>query len=206
MMELHRNVSGYVRRLSARLYFAYARSCWQMKRLVKDERGVSAVEFALLLPVMVLIYGGVVDLSRGVETNKKVNRVASVVGDLVSRQITVQAGELDDIFKIGATTMIPSSEAPGIKITFVKMEDTKVGGKYPAQVVWSRATTGLARDPAKSRIDIPDSLRIEKQTYIKVEVQYTYNPFIPYAVPPIKMSETYYISPRYTSEIPCNGC
>lgn len=178
----------------------------QLQRFAKDARGVSAVEFALLLPVMVLIYGGVVDLSRGVETDKKVNRVASVVGDLVSRQVTVKVSELNDIFKIGATTMVPSATSPEIKVSFLQIENTPVGGLLPAKVLWSYATSGLTRDPVNSRITIPNDLRLATLTYIRVEVQYKYTPFMAYVIPPLNLSEIYYISPRYTDEITCTGC
>ncbi len=171
-----------------------------------DQRGVSAVEFALLLPVMVLIYAGVVDVSRGVEADKKVNRVASVVGDLVSRQIKVEAIQLDDIFEIGAATMAPAGGKPEIKITFLNIEDKKVGGQLPARVLWSHSTRGMVTDKPGQRIDIPDNLRIEKLSYIRVEVQYKYQPLMSFAIPALNLSEVYYLSPRYTNEIPCNGC
>lgn len=193
---------GLIVKILAKNTALYRRIC----SFLKNDSGVSAVEFALLLPVMVLIYAGVVDLARGVETDKKVNRVASVVGDLISRQITVLPAQLDDIFLIGATTMAPSGGTPSVKVTFVTMEAVKVGGKYPAKVIWSRSTGDLKPDAKGSRIDIPDNLRIEKLGYIRVEAQYKYVPFTSYILPPITLSEVYYISPRYTSEIPCNGC
>jgi Flp pilus assembly protein TadG len=172
----------------------------------RHESGVSAVEFALLLPVMVLIYIGVADLARGVEANRKVNRVASVVGDLVSRQISVQPVQLDDIFNVGKTIMFPSQAAPAIKITFLQLEKTNNANQFNARVVWSRSTGSLVADKPKTILQIPSDLRMELVNYIRVEAQYNYIPLTNYVIPTIPMSEVYYISPRYTNIIPCTGC
>lgn len=200
MIKLCRKLSVFIIRLAS------VCSDSRIQRFAKDTRGVSAVEFALLLPVMVLIYGGVVDLSRGVEADKKVNRVASVVGDLLSRQVTVKVSELNDIFQIGATTMVPSATSPEIKVTFLQIESNAVAGLLPAKVLWSYATSGLKRDTVNSRITIPNDLRISTLTYIRVEVQYKYIPFMAYVMPALNLSEIYYISPRYTDEITCIDC
>lgn len=177
----------------------------RMRDLVNNDSGVSAVEFALLLPVMVLIYAGTVDLSRGVETNKKTNRVASIVGDLVSRQVSVDPAQLEDIFKIGATTMAPNNQSPAIRISFLVVEKNTATGKLEVKLRWSRATAGFTNG-STTLSDLPVNLKQEPQSYIRVEAQYKYIPIISYIIPPISMEEIYYISPRYTNEITCKGC
>ncbi len=52
-----------------------------------DDRGVAAVEFAFLLPVMLLIYLGLVELARGMRASQKVDLVAHVVADLAGQQL-----------------------------------------------------------------------------------------------------------------------
>ena len=175
-----------------------------IRRFAQDQRGVSAVEFALLLPVMVLIYAGVADVSRGVDASRKVNRVASVVGDLVSRQIKVIPAQLDDIFLIGATIMAPSPKAPEIKISFLKVE--QVRGNFVVTLDWSRKTRGFDDRKGKGPTELPENLRKEVMNYIRVETQYTYMPINSYVLPLIPMAETYYVSPRYTNTIPCEAC
>ena len=50
-----------------------------------DERGISAVEFALLLPLMVTLYLGTVEVSQGVAIDRKVTLTARTVADLASQ-------------------------------------------------------------------------------------------------------------------------
>src|ERR1700692_1888012 len=50
-----------------------------------DRRGLSAVEFALLLPLMLTLYLGGVEVSNGVAADRKVAITARTVADLASR-------------------------------------------------------------------------------------------------------------------------
>ena len=56
----------------------------RLRRLIGDERGVSAVEFALLLPLMLTLYLGAVEVSQGIGADRKVTLTARTIGDLVS--------------------------------------------------------------------------------------------------------------------------
>ncbi len=178
-----------------------------VKSFARDQRGVSAVEFALLLPVMILIYAGVADVSRGVDANRKISRVASMVGDLISRQISVMPAQLDDLFKIGATLMIPSGTAPEIRVSFIKVEQVvPEEKKLTVKLDWSQKTAGFKE--SSNRVDrenkqtyLPENLRQEPMNYIRVEAQYTYKPLLSAVLPDLAMEEIYYISPRYSDTI-----
>lgn len=172
----------------------------------KDERAVSAIEFALLLPVVILIYAGVADVSRGVDANRKVNRVASVVGDLVSRQISVLPAQLDDIFMIGASIMVPSAKSPEIKISFLKVERVQNTANVRVTLEWSRKTRGFDDKKGMGATEVPENLRREVMNYIRVETQYTYEPLLAAVLPSINMAEAYFVSPRYSDIIPCAAC
>lgn len=182
-----------------------------LRKFSKDERGISAVEFALLLPVMILIYAGVADVSRGVDANRKVNRVASVVGDLVSRQISVLPAQLDDIFTIGSTIMFPSVTKPEMRISFLRVERVNNSNTFIVRLDWSRKTSrfiekGTVKEKEARRVYLPENLRKEPMNYIRVETQYTYMPLLSSVLPNIDMEEVYFASPRYSDVIPCPQC
>ena len=58
---------------------------WRLSGCAHDERGVSAVEFALLLPLMVTLYLGGVEVSQGLTIDRKVTLVARTVADLAAQ-------------------------------------------------------------------------------------------------------------------------
>ena len=79
-------------------------------RLLRDRRGVAAVEFAMILPVMLLLYIGIIDVSRGVIASRKLNLLSRTISDLVSQQPTTNAvpiATLSNIFTAAAAIMQP---------------------------------------------------------------------------------------------------
>ncbi|WP_342214186.1 TadE/TadG family type IV pilus assembly protein [Aminobacter anthyllidis] len=64
------------------------RSC--TRALIGDKRGVAAIEFAIIAPLLLSLYFVTMEVSQGIETNKKVSRVGSMVADLVTQQQTIK--------------------------------------------------------------------------------------------------------------------
>src|SRR5215475_8949091 len=54
-------------------------------RFGEDQRGVSAVEFAMLLPLMLTLYLGTAEISLAVGTDRKVTLTTRTVADLASQ-------------------------------------------------------------------------------------------------------------------------
>ena len=63
--------------------------------LREDERGVSAVEFAMLLPLMLTLYLGGVEVSQGVSIDRKVTLTARTVADLVAQVSSINTTGLN---------------------------------------------------------------------------------------------------------------
>ena len=55
-------------------------------RAAADRRGVAAIEFALVAPLLLCMYFVTMEVSQAIETNKKVSRIGSMVADLVTQQ------------------------------------------------------------------------------------------------------------------------
>lgn len=57
-----------------------------LTRVSCDEKGVAALEFAIMMPLLLLVYAGAVDVTRGVIASRKLNQLSRTVSDLVSQQ------------------------------------------------------------------------------------------------------------------------
>ena len=55
------------------------------RKLARGQRGVAAVEFAFVLPVMLTAYFGIVEIGQGVMTDRKVTQLTRALGDLASQ-------------------------------------------------------------------------------------------------------------------------
>ncbi|MDG4873903.1 pilus assembly protein [Mesorhizobium sp. WSM4935] len=191
----------------------------KVERFCRDRRGVAAIEFAFIVPVLLIMYFITMEASQAIETSKKVGRIGSMVADLVTQQQTVQKANLDAIMKIGTSTLQPYNRSlPTIIITGIQITDE---ASPQVQVAWSRklvGTTHSADAAVNSITTVPATLKIRNTFLVRVESDLGYKPIITWsasnsqglgltsAFSNISMSETYYLRPRRSPTIPCSDC
>ncbi|MBD3756003.1 MAG: pilus assembly protein, partial [Gammaproteobacteria bacterium] len=106
--------------------------------LRRDNRGVAAVEFALILPFMIILLIGMAETTTGLNQNRKVNQVASSIGDIVAREITVTKASLQDIMAARNYIMMPY-DASGMTVVVASVSFDK---DKKATVDWSADQNG----------------------------------------------------------------
>lgn len=183
-----------------------------------DRRGVAAVEFAFIAPLLLAMYFVTMEFSQGIETSKKVSRVGSMVADLVTQQQTVVKADLEAIMKIGESTLQPYNRSkPTIIITAIKVSDDAA---LNVTVEWSRKMVDgvYSIGTSDSTTTIPSALRIKGSFLIRVESKLEYKPVITWAADSkqqlgltaafdnLSMGETYYLRPRMSQTITCSNC
>lgn len=173
-----------------------------------DRRGIAAVEFALIMPILLIMYFVTMEASQAIETSKKVSRIGSMVADLVTQQTSVVQEDVKAIMKIGSVTLQPYNRSvPTITITAIQVSPD--GAK--ATVVWSRTSiNGGFSVGATGETTVPATLKVANTFLIRVESTLVYKPVIELAINsafnPINMGETYYLRPRRSVAIPCTDC
>ncbi len=172
-----------------------------LKRFAKNSRGAAAIEFALLAPVMISTYFGLVEICEAQLSEHKANHVASAVGDLVTQADTVSVSDLTDIFSIGGSIMAPyTTSTLQMRVTSI----TENGSNQPI-VDWSHGS-GLAAIAAGSTLSTPLTLA-SGDSVVKSEVVYRYNSPLQYLLPnALTYSEVYYSRPRRSQQVSCTDC
>jgi Flp pilus assembly protein TadG len=189
------------------------------RRLFRDRSGVAALEFALIVPLLLCLYFVTMEVAQAIETNKKVGRIASMSGDLVAQLQEVSKSELEGIMRIGESTLQPYNRSrASITITAIEVTDEATP---QTKVVWSRKlvdgtfSVGEAKDTV---VTIPPALRIKGSFLIRAESSLAYAPVITWAASSkttlglasafdgIAMGELYYLRPRMSMKIPCSDC
>ena len=84
-----------------------ARARRSIRRLRRDQRGISAVEFAMLAPLMVVLYLGGVEISQAIAVDRKVTLVARTLGDLVAQTSSVTTTDITNILSASAAVVQP---------------------------------------------------------------------------------------------------
>ena len=84
--------------------------------LRRDQKGVSAVEFAMLLPLMITLYLGAVEISQGVGIDRKVTLTARTVADLASQVSSINNADMTNMLNASAAVIAPFT-AGQLKVT-----------------------------------------------------------------------------------------
>jgi len=176
-----------------------------MRNLWVDTRAVAAVEFAIVLPFMLVLWVGGVELGNGLAISVKVSETAHTVADLVSRNQCVTAASLSTMLGASSATIAPY--ASGNATITVSEVSTDANGK--ATVTWSSALNGTPR-PVNQKITLPAALGSPSPanaSLILGEVTYLYTPNLGYTISgTVPISDSYYLFPRVSSSVqnPCS--
>nr|WP_314433697.1 TadE/TadG family type IV pilus assembly protein [uncultured Brevundimonas sp.] len=169
-----------------------------VSRLARDTKGLAAVEFAILAPVMILIYVGVAEVCQGYMAMKRTNHVAAMVGDLVTQNSAIDQTGFTNIFGIGDQIMAPFPVASlKQRITSVtRISATKL------QLDWSKGD-GMAPMTLSEAV-VPDDVIAPGQTVIITEAYYTYESPLGYVLPTLtNFKHTTYLQPRDNNTVTC---
>jgi Flp pilus assembly protein TadG len=165
--------------------------------LAGDERGVSAVEFAMLLPLMLTLYLGTVEVSQGIGADRKVTLTARTVADLVAQVSSIDNTGMTNSLSAAAAVMAPFPSG-NLKVT-VSSVSIDAGGK--ATVDWSDSFNGTARAKG-STVTLPAALVVPNSSLIWSEVQYSYTPTIGYVVSgTLSLKDQIYMRPRLSNSV-----
>lgn len=171
-----------------------------IRALRRDQSGLAAVEFALLAPVMILLYFGMAELCQAHMAQKRMSHVTSMVADLTARAQSVTRADLNNIFNIGNQIMQPFAPGPlQTRVSSVTRDNTGV-----VKVNWSFAR-GMA--PRSGTVTVPNGLINNGESLIVSEAIYDYASPVDKFLPGItKLKRTYYLRPRIVNQVLCSDC
>lgn len=166
-------------------------------RLGADRRGVSAVEFAMLAPVMIFFYFGLAEFCQGYMAQKRASHSAAMVADLIAQREQITNGEIDDVFEVGELIMAPfTATGLSLRVSSARRIDANT-----VEIDWSRGS-GMAARPTGSSIDVPDGLMGIGESVVMSESLYDYDSPVDYMMSGITtFSHTFYLRPRTVERV-----
>lgn len=174
-----------------------------MRRFARDNRGVSAVEAALVLPFMITLYLGGTQLSQAIDIDRKVTLTARTLADLTSRVASTSTTEVTTI--LNAATQVMSPYADGTKESKLKVRVSviKIDAQMNATVEWTRNKNWTALTSA----DVPKDLKIANTYLVLGEVDYAYDPQLGKVLTgTMHLNDKIYMRPRLSTNVECPTC
>jgi Flp pilus assembly protein TadG len=153
-------------------------------RFAASRRGVAAVEFAMVLPVMVLMYLGMTELTFAVNTDRKITLLSRTLADLTGRATSVTASDMDSIFGAAVSVMAPhKGDNVKMVVSSIVVKDTgqkDASGKpiVKGTVCWS-AARGPGNPPGLPKgtvVTVPEGFQSADSSYIRADVDIDYSP------------------------------
>ncbi len=166
-------------------------------RLAWDRSAVSAVEFALILPVMLVLYIGGIQVSEALSINRKVGHVTSTLADLVTQSKSLTNSDMENIFDASSSVMAPYAAGP-LEISVAEIHIDNNGN---ATVQWSDARNTNA--PAVgSSVTLPTAIAVANSYVVAAVAHYPFTPSIGYVLTgSFDLHSTYYLKPRLSDSI-----
>lgn len=142
-----------------------------LRSFARDDRGAAGVEFALIVPGMIALLFGMIEVNELIIANNRTLMVASSVADVASRATTVKDADVTGLFNAAGTVMYPGSKDQ-LKLRLSSVEVTSAG---KGQVQWSDARGLTAYSPGSS-LTLPDTVEnpCTGPSVILAEAEFTY--------------------------------
>jgi Flp pilus assembly protein TadG len=172
-------------------------------RVAAEESGLAAVEFSLLLPLLIVLWIGGVEVTGALSVDRRLNNFVSSMGDLIARTKTITYSQVNDVFDLSEAAMFPYSDTGmAMRVTAV---DIDAGGD--AKVAWSRARGSMIAYTKDTTVNssVPEALRGLANAGTQIimsEATYTYTPAVGYVITgSLDLDDRMFFVPRVAAQV-----
>ncbi|HUE44996.1 MAG TPA: TadE/TadG family type IV pilus assembly protein [Aestuariivirgaceae bacterium] len=188
-----------------RLFNSAAEGRGGCSRYGSDVRGVASIEMALIFPMMLIIFVGLIDASNLMTANRRVTLTTSTLGDLVTQAPgEVWTTDMNGFFSAAQSIMDPFP-ADSIIMEFFTFRES--GGSAVLDWTYSNSTQTCGAAPPA---DDPDMLKLmaENNDVVVSRVCYNWEPVLGIILgfTTSTIEDQIMLRPRQTARIVCNGC
>ncbi len=162
----------------------------RLRGLWTDRSGLAAVEFAMVFPMMVAMFFGVIECSTAISVDRKATQVARTLSDLTSQNMSMVD---DDLKSFGQAAKAIMSPYPGLPLVSYVTQVYIDASSGAARVQWSKelaidgagnvAISGTPPHTPGTVVTLPSTISVAKGTFvIWSEVSYKITPAVGYVL------------------------
>lgn len=165
----------------------------------QDEKGLAAIEFAILAPLLISMYLGLAEVASAVAVNRTVSHSANVVGDLASQVTDIDKTDMEDV--LTATLRVLGVADPSNITVQIDSISRDASGK-DTYVGQSTLNSGAATLPSFNSSSVDETLLNENAGIIVARVAYKYTPFNgAFLNSTVTLSDTFILKPRRSNVV-----
>lgn len=140
-------------------------------RLLRDRRGVAATEFALLVPIMLVLFVGVTEVGQAIAISRKVTITVRTTTDLVTQYAALSTTDMNSLLGAAAQVIAPY---PSSNLT-VTVSEVSTDANSNATIKWSTNPTAY---PVGTKVTLPSGMAQPNIYLIWGQAQYQYVPVL----------------------------
>jgi len=191
----------------------------RVKAGAKNKDGAAAVEFAMLLPIMITLFFGTVETSLALLCRADVSIMAATAADLISQASTTSSTDISNVYAAAGTVLYPyysggATGKPTIRLTSVVYDGSAGNPSTTGKVAWTCTQSGSGTLTPASRsaggaVTFSQGLMTASSSVIMAEIAYSYaSPTTKVITGAINMTNNFYTKPRRVAQIPSptGGC
>jgi Flp pilus assembly protein TadG len=166
------------------------------RRFGTSSQGLAAIEFAMILPVLVVLLLASFDGGRAIATYMKVRASTYALAAITNQYSTLQTTDLASITGATSTIMAPYSSSPLV----ATVSQIWIDSKSNPTVSWSYSLNGTALT-AGNPITLPSTALTTANSFlIYAQVSYTYTPLFGFfGTGGISLADSLYMTPRIST-------
>ncbi|HEX4079419.1 MAG TPA: TadE/TadG family type IV pilus assembly protein [Rhizomicrobium sp.] len=174
-------------------------------RFWRSRDGLAAVEFAFILPVLLVLLCGSIEVTNALECRQKVISATSSISSIVAMTTSVSASDISNVYAAGNSILYPF---PTNNTAIVISSIVYSSATNKDVVQWSVAqnATPLVTNTVMS---VPAGVITATNGDGAILVQVTHNytsPWGHFLVGTFPMGATFWSRPRESASVACNGC
>lgn len=177
----------------------FARVVRASKRFGADARGIAAVEFAFIAPILLVMLVGAVEITRAVSIDRRLSVVTNMIADLVARETKLTGADVEAIYDIAEQVMAPF-DASELKLSIIPVMSAANNASntlvYPSTA--NRPSYNGGALPAKCQAyALATGILQKNESVIVVESSYAFKPlFLGYVMSTNEWTEKAIAKPR----------
>ena len=166
------------------------------KRLLQNEAGTSGIEFALTVPIIVLLFLGGATLYDLLRSYNRIVEANGIVADIVARQMTMDDALFDKTYGAFAALLADKSMPNALRVTSVIWKD----GKYTVDWTKKAGTTALLAQQKLDATTLPTVPSGDSVIFVEGVTQYTALAAL-FGFGTVTYSENAFTRPRFTAYV-----
>lgn len=182
------------------------------RRFARSKRGVAAIEFAMIMPILLMLFLTSFDAGNGIAVYMKVRSATYVLAAITNTYGTGSNAQITPAAMTTITSATANVLAPYTGTPTVVLTQVRASSKTAATVSWSYSVNGTALTQGSSYTSLPtnfakNSCGSHYPCYLVLaSVSYTYTPlFGSFFTGPVTLSDSLYVAPRISVCIQYNG-